>query len=141
MLKPTNLPQLREILMQIEENLPGMETHPTAERAGVQNFIVSKAMDYIEANYMNKIELDDIAAQVYVTRNYLSSLFKKHTGVTVVEYITEVRLSKAKEYLKIPGYSMSEIAKKIGMKSARYFSSSFKEKYGLTPTEYRHKME
>ena len=101
------------------------------------NLFVQKAIDYISLNYPEKLSLTKIAEQLCITPNYLSELFKKHTGKNVSEYIMDYRLEKACQYLENPQLRIGEIAVKVGISDVRYFSSMFKKKYELTPTEYR----
>ena len=88
-------------------------------------------------NYSQKLTLTKIAEQLCITPNYLSELFKKHTGQNVSEYIMDYRLEKACQYLSNPQLRIGEIAEKVGINDVRYFSSMFKKKYDLTPTEFR----
>lgn len=83
--------------------------------------------------------LTKISEQLCITPNYLSELFKKHTGQNVSEYIIDYRLEKACQFLKNPQLRIGEVSEKVGINDVRYFSSMFKKKYNLTPTEYRNK--
>ena len=69
--------------------------------------------------------------------SYLSSLFKKCTGVNFIDYVTDQRISAAKVLLDDPLRSTAEIASMIGYESASYFTRAFKKRTGMTPTEYR----
>ena len=66
------------------------------EKKEVSNLMVQKAMDYIALNYSEKISLKNIAEELYLSPNYLSELFKRHTDQNISEYITQFRLDKAK---------------------------------------------
>lgn len=134
MLKPTNPRELLAVLKGVEEK----RRDAAREQAKpVHNLLVQKAVDYIEANYKEKISIKDIAEKLYVTPNYLSELFKRHTGKNSSVYITEVRLEKAKEYLTLPECNVAAVSELVGIGNARYFSSLFKKTYGMTPSEYR----
>ena len=136
--KPTNARELIGILEEIEKNIQKPRSEEKQEMK-VTNLFVQKAMDYISMNYSQKLTLTKISEQLCITPNYLSELFKKHTGQNVSEYIIDYRLEKACQFLKNPQLRIGEISEKVGINDVRYFSSMFKKKYNLTPTEYRNK--
>lgn len=125
-----------EVLKEIEGKLEG-EPKSREEEPEVTNLMVQKAIDYIALNYTEKISLKTIAAELYLSPNYLSELFKRHTGKNISEYITEYRLDKSRKYLLQPEYKIAEVSGLVGFSDARYFSSMFKRQYGRTPVEYR----
>lgn len=134
--KPTKTRELMEVLKEIEGKLEG-EPKSREEEHEVTNLMVQKAIDYIALNYTEKISLKTIAAELYLSPNYLSELFKRHTGKNISEYITEFRLDKSRKYLLQPEYKIAEVSGLVGFGDARYFSSMFKKQYGRTPVEYR----
>lgn len=74
---------------------------------------VEKAMEFIRVNYGKDLSIDDVAASVFLSSGYLSIIFKEETGYTVLEYITAIRMSKAKELvLQGPGLKVKEIAER-----------------------------
>lgn len=89
--KPTKKRELLGVLEEIERRLPG-EQKGEEEKKEVTNLMVQKAMDYIALNYSGKISLKEIAQELYLSPNYLSELFKRHTGKNISEYITQFRL-------------------------------------------------
>lgn len=101
------------------------------------NSTLQKAMDYIRANYNESITLNEVAEHTYVSIYYLSRMFTKELGKNYVDYLNEVRIEKAKEYLKDSGYKTYEIAELVGIKDAHYFSKIFKKYTGVTPSEYK----
>lgn len=136
--KPTNARELIGILEEIEKNIQKPRSEEKQEMK-VTNLFVQKAMDYISMNYSQKLTLTKISEQLCITPNYLSELLKKHTGQNVSEYIIDYRLEKACQFLKNPQLRIGEVSEKVGINDVRYFSSMFKKKYNLTPTEYRNK--
>ena len=136
--KPTNARELIGILEEIEKNIQKPRSEEKQEMK-VTNLFVQKAMDYISMNYSQKLTLTKSSEQLCITPNYLSELFKKHTGQNVSEYIIDYRLEKACQFLKNPQLRIGEVSEKVGINDVRYFSSMFKKKYNLTPTEYRNK--
>ena len=134
--KPTKKRELLGVLEEIERRLPG-EQKGEEEKKEVTNLMVQKAMDYIALNYSGKISLKEIAQELYLSPNYLSELFKRHTGKNISEYITQFRLEKARRYLQQPEYKIGDVAELVGFSDQRYFSSMFKRRYGMTTNEYR----
>lgn len=103
---------------------------------------VKSAVDYVVKNYMKPLTLEDVAQQVHLSPAYFSYLFSREQGQTLTEFLTTIRLEKAKELLKTnPTLSISDIAEQIGYDDANYFSRLFKKKTGTTPGLYRKKHE
>jgi two-component system response regulator YesN len=99
--------------------------------------LIRKAMDYIEANYADNISLNLVAKHVHLSPAYLSRIFNKKTGVSFTDYLTQVRLKKAKHQLRMSTETIDQIAIVTGFNSSSYFSAIFKKYEGLTPSEYR----
>lgn len=136
--KPTNPRELICVLEETEKKLGGkQEKEEDSEK--IPNLFVQKAADYIKLNYSEKISIKEIADQLYLSPNYLSELFKKHTGKTISEYLTEYRLEKACQLLDHAEYRVGDVSGMVGIHVGRYFSNMFKKKYGMTPTEYRNR--
>ena len=98
---------------------------------------VEAARDYIDRSYMNEIGLTQLADRFHLNPTYLSELFKKTTGSTFSDYVTQVRLGKAAELLGDPQMRLADIAELVGFANASYLSSVFKKHYGVSPNEYR----
>lgn len=92
---------------------------------------------YIEQHYGEHISLEDVAAVVNLSPVYLSNLFKKESGKNFTEYLTDYRMKKAKEFLRMGEKNINEIAATLGYADARYFSKVFKKEVGVKPTDYR----
>ncbi|WP_163193104.1 response regulator transcription factor [Clostridium thermarum] len=101
--------------------------------------ILRKAVEYIKNNYCESITLNDVAEYTYVSTFYLSRLFTRELGKGFVDYLNEVRIEKAKEYLRQDNYKAYEVAEMVGIKDAHYFSKLFKKYAGMTPSEYKDK--
>jgi len=91
----------------------------------------------IETSYMNELGLTMLADRYHLHPTYLSELFKKQTGSTFSDYVTQVRLSKAAELLRDPQMRLADIAELVGFANASYLSSVFKKQYGVSPNDYR----
>lgn len=100
-----------------------------------------EAVDFIQRHYEDaELSIKTVCSRIFMSTSYFSALFKSHTGKTFVEYVTEVRMEKAKELLKHSLLKTYEIAAKTGYQDPQYFSVLFKKHTGDTPTEYRNKM-
>lgn len=100
--------------------------------------LIFRVKKYIQHNYMSyDISLDSVSDILNMNSSYLSSLFKRCTGVNFVDYIADLRIANAKELLRDPLRSAAEIADMVGYESSSYFTRAFKKKTGMTPTEYR----
>ena len=108
-----------------------------SKRTEKSNSIIGLAKDYIRNNYNKDISLDDVSRAVNISPYYFSKIFKENTGQNFIEYLTNIRIDKAKELLGTTEYSMKEICSMVGYSDPNYFSRSFKKNVGVTPTEYK----
>ncbi len=100
--------------------------------------LIEKAKEYIHQKYsMSDLTLDKVASKVNISPNYFSSLFNQETGMTFIEYLTDIRMEKAKEYLRCTGKKITEIGFSVGYLDSHYFSYIFKKTQNCTPSEYR----
>ena len=96
------------------------------------------AEEFIEANFHQpELSLQRVCSALSVSKSYFSSMFKGSTGVTFVEYLTCVRIKRAKELLSYDNLRSYEVAERVGFRDAHYFSLTFKKQTGVSPTEYR----
>lgn len=101
------------------------------------NPYVLKALTYIDACYGDAdLSLETVATHVALNATYLSSLFKKTCNQSVIEYITERRMSAAKELIEKDPLTIKEVAERVGYKDAYYFSKCFKKHYGISASKY-----
>lgn len=98
---------------------------------------IEMAKEYIRNNFSKDISLDDVSRSVNISSYYFSKIFKEETGENFIEYLTAVRIEKAKELLNNSDCSMKEICALCGYSDPNYFSRSFKKNVGVTPTEYK----
>jgi len=99
--------------------------------------IIIEAVEFINNNYNKNINLNDVAKNLNMSYHYFSKFFKGSIGENFVDYITDIRMKKAKELLKIKDYPIKEICFNIGYNDPNYFSKTFKKHLGISPTEYR----
>ena len=98
---------------------------------------VYKVIEYIKTNFRRHMSLEDIAASTYLSKTYLSSLFKKETGYSISEYINIVRIDRSKSLLMEENMSIIEIANLCGFEDQSYFTKVFRESTDMTPRRYR----
>lgn len=116
----------------------GTATHNVSCKATEKSMsVVETAKEYIQNNYSKDISLDDVSRTVNISPYYFSKIFKEETGEGFVEYLTGIRIEKAKELLNTTEYSIKEICSMVGYADPNYFSRSFKKNVGVTPTEYK----
>ncbi|MBO5292223.1 MAG: response regulator [Lachnospiraceae bacterium] len=99
--------------------------------------LVEKIKTYINENFQRDLSLDEISREYDISPYYFSKIFKDETGENFIEYLTAVRMDKAKQLLLNKELSMKEICSMVGYADPNYFSRSFKKNVGVTPTEYR----
>ncbi len=123
---------------QLKAVVPEVENIEEDEGTEKATLMMSKVKKYLEHNYMNyELSLDSVSSLLHINASYLSSIFKRCTGINFIDYITNLRISAAKEYLADPFKTVSEIVTMVGYDSSSYFSRAFKKNTGYTPTEYR----
>ena len=98
---------------------------------------LTELMEYVKANFHRKISLDDVARTVYLSRSYLSSIFKEETGQSLFSYINKVRVEKSKLYLRDSGVALVDVAALCGFEDQSYFTKVFKKETGMSPKKYR----
>ena len=100
--------------------------------------VVDEVMAYIEKNYADEeLSLNLIASHVNFSPNHLSMVFSQQTGQTLIKYVTDYRMNKAKELLRCTNKKSSIVSMEVGYKDPHYFSYLFKKTQGMTPTQYR----
>lgn len=99
--------------------------------------LVKTVTEYMNRNYMDSsFCLNMIADELGISSKYLASVFKKHTGMSVGEYMLSARMVKAAEMMADSNQTITSIANKVGMENESYFYRMFKKYYGCTPREY-----
>ena len=99
--------------------------------------IIKVAKDYIDSHFDKDISLDDVSKVVNISPYYFSKIFKEESGLNFIEYLTNIRIERAKKLLESSDLSIKEICISCGYSDPNYFSRSFKKNVGVTPTEYK----
>ena len=97
---------------------------------------ISWIKQYIEENYNKNLSLEVLGELVHLHPAYLSRVFKEETGKNLSAYITDVKMEKAAELLQ-ENLRVREVMEQVGYQKSQYFSKIFKEKFGMTPKEYK----
>ena len=98
---------------------------------------ISSAIEFMKNNFNKDISINDIAEMYNLNINYFSVQFKKKTSSSAINFLTELRMKAAKEYLKNTEENVADISKKVGYEDTQYFFRVFKKSEGITPLMYR----
>ncbi len=99
--------------------------------------VLRKAIEYMKTHYHEQVTLNEVAEHTFVSTYYISRMFKREMGINFVDYLNEIRIEKAKKMLKDVRFKTYEVAERVGIPDAHYFSKMFKKYVGVTPTEFR----
>ena len=111
-------------------------TNIIMKRKEHSNNCIEKAKDYIKKNYKRNLSLEEVSRQVDISLYYFSKLFKDVVGENFIDYLTTIRIEKAKELLTTD-MNIKQVSIEVGYKDSNYFSRIFKKCVGVTPTEFR----
>ncbi len=132
-----NIENMQDLYAWFDEKITYCATHILNKNSETSNEVVETAKSYIEANFNKNLSLEDVSRQVNISSYYLSRIFKETTGENFIDYLTNLRIERAKDLISKTQYSMKEICNMCGYSDPNYFSKSFKKNVGVTPTEYR----
>lgn len=127
------------LLMQVIIDISRQLMYIADDRIANKNIYVKKAIEYLYHHYDCDVRVVDIAKSINIHEGYLYRIFKQSTGKTMMAYLLEIRLDKARVMLENTDISISEITDYIGINSRQYFTYIFKKNYGITPRNYRKK--
>ena len=106
-------------------------------RSSINLRVVNKACDYIIENCHRNISLEEVSQTVHLSHFYFSRLFKQEKGCNFVDFITKIRVDRAKAMLQNPDHTVVQIAAEVGYQDASYFCRVFRHVMGMTPKQYR----
>lgn len=139
LLKPVDKQELYRLLDRIHahKSNSGKSKINVAEQSGFKREI-DEVIKLLQTKFNRSIELNELAEQVSLSPSYLSKLFKQETGKTITEYLIEVRIAKAKQFLEDHmELKMYEVGNLVGYPDQGYFNKLFKKTVGMTPKEYK----
>lgn len=110
-----------------------VQEHSLARYTGT----IRDCLNYIDFHYMEPLSLESLAVRFSVNKNYLSSRFHKEVGMTVTDYINQIRVQRASGLLRKTSLSVQQVAEQCGFADGNYFTRIFKKIQGVTPNEYR----
>jgi two-component system, response regulator YesN len=99
--------------------------------------VIYEIAKYVQENFNRDVKLQEISGHFYISREYISRKFKQEFNVNISDYIVNLRMEKAKYFLKNSQLKIYEIANLIGYQDDKYFRKVFKKVLGITPNEYR----
>ncbi|MDU0206238.1 response regulator [Paenibacillus sp. MAH-36] len=129
---------LEEAKHWLAELCASMMNHIATDRQYTYKNLVEMAKDYTKNHYHEgDITINKVCSHLHISAGYFSSIFKKETKMTFVNYLNHIRMEAAKEMLRSTDMKALEIAEKVGYADANYFSFSFRKNVGVSPKEYR----
>ncbi|HWR08454.1 response regulator [Sporomusa sp.] len=127
----------RWILDALDQFMDNMLEH----RSSMNARLINKACAYITENFHKSISLDEVAQTVHLSPYYFSRIFKAEQGCNFVDFLTKVRIDKAKKLLQNPELTVVRVASEAGYQDASYFCRVFRQEVGVTPNQYRTKLK
>lgn len=114
--------------------------HPTEHlNSALKKQNIDPIRDYLDKHYTEKISLDALAEQFFISKFYLTRVFKEQFGVSINTYVLNLRITKAKQMLRFTDKKLEDIGYQCGLGAPHYFSRIFKQVEGITPSEFREK--
>lgn len=129
-----------DLILRVEDiavRINGFEPHKTAR---TEDHTVAVIKQYLRARLGKKVLLQELADLVHLTPNYLCTLFKEHTGTTLMNYSRQIRMWEAEKLLTYTDLPIYRIAEDIGYEEASYFTKVFRKTYGVSPTKFRNNL-
>lgn len=137
LLKPSRSSDILNKIHGLADELFGVSEEITAENNAEKNSLVEIAKEYIEEHYYENLTQQNVADKVGITAGYLSTLFSQKLNCRFVDYLNQVRIEHACDYLRQNYLKTYEIAYKVGYNDEKYFSKVFRKIKGIPPTSYR----
>ncbi|MBI3151773.1 MAG: response regulator [Chloroflexi bacterium] len=137
----SNIKTIDQLQEQAYKILSSALAYRDSQPNGQYRNLIRQAREYIEHHYTNpELSLNEVAAQANLSASHFSVVFSQETHQTFKEYLTEIRIKKAKELLRMTALRSADIAYQVGYNDPHYFSSVFKKNTGLSPMEFRSQM-
>ena len=122
-------------VIQLIEKRSEVITYETKEE--LEELIFQKMVEKITASVYSVISVEDICSEFHYGKTYLSQLFKKHSGLSIMQYYNSLKIKEAKKLIKDGNLTMVKISEKLGFNNQYYFSKVFKKIEGVSPSEYK----
>ena len=124
------------LILLMREESSDDEKLQSSNSVNSENDIVRRAMQYISTHVREKQSVPIVAKNVDVSPSYLTSLFHKHLQISPGEYIRRIKLQESKQMIREGSMNFTEISEALQYSTVHHFSRQFKEKFGITPSEY-----
>jgi len=134
--KIENNKAIQNLRNHIKKSVINIGKNNTISRKKEDKPVITIAKEYLDSRYNTNVTLDSLCDFVAVSKNYFCYLFKKETSMSVWEYLTNLRIEKAKNFLKNTNLRVYEISYRVGYENPSYFTRCFKRIAGVTPREY-----
>lgn len=128
-----------ELFVWLSRSLKAQWESSLATKGDKLHELLEAAKNYILENYYTDISLDDISNYVYISTSHFARAFKKHYGISPIQYLLSVRIQKAKTLLEETNRKIGDIAIDVGFSAQQRFNDIFKKQIGMSPSEYRQK--
>jgi AraC-like DNA-binding protein len=128
--------QMLLLLMMREQTAPAGTKLRTTNAVNSENEIIRRAQQYIGEHVREKLTVPLVARHVDVSPSYLTALFRKNLQISPGEYIRRIKLQESKQMIREDNMNFTEIAAALQYSTVHHFSRQFKDKFGITPTEY-----
>lgn len=141
LLKPSKMEEIKEALTVMTERLDKQlpETEELSQNAS--SFIVNQALSFMEKNYDQKLTLQAVADQCYVSQWHLSKLLNRYAEKSFYDILNAIRIQKAKELLVDPSLKIGQIGEMVGYADTAHFARTFKKLEGMSANEYRNTLK
>jgi AraC-like DNA-binding protein len=137
---PKQYQSMVELLTIFAQHLSIVSNQVAVHQENAEPPMIARAKDFIRGNQSEDLSLGQVARAVNASTFYFCKMFKKATGLNFTEYLSRVRIEKAKNLLLNPNLRISEIAFEVGFQSLTHFNRVFKKIVGQSPTDYRRQL-
>jgi len=131
------LDSVTTLLVIFAEHLSSKSNQIAVQKSNAEPLVITRAKQYIEEHYTEDLSLGQVAKVTHTSVFYFCKLFKKATGINFTEFVSRIRIEKAKNLLLNPNLRVSEIAFEVGFQSLTHFNRVFKNLLGQSPSDYR----
>ena len=114
-----------------------MDSAQNKELSSNQKQVVNSTLAYLRRNYQKQISLEELASQVFLSKDYFSRMFRQTTGMPASVFLQNIRVEEACNLLSTTNIAIKDVAQQCGFHDVKYFYSTFKKVTGLTPRQYR----
>ena len=115
--------------------------NPAAQKQNPKRENLLEIRDYLQAHFAEKIKLDDLAERFFINKFYLTRVFKEYFGISIGDYLLQLRITHAKQMLRFTEKTVEEIGYLCGLGAPYYFSRTFKQAEGIPPSTFRNQWD